>query len=726
MRRSIIIFFFLVGSALSQNATQWDFLSTASIYPDVHNMLPAYLTAHAETLLAQRRQAVTNIASLKDLKSRQQNWRERMWSDLGGQPERTPLNARTVGVLDRGDYRIEKVIFESRPGFYVTANLYLPKQGKAPYPAILYPLGHEEGAKAHVAWQQTLVSLARRGFVCLTWDPIGQGERIQFYDEDWHDSKLQASTTEHTTLGLQSLLVGTHIAQYTIWDGLRALDYLLSRPEVDSKRVGCTGNSGGGTHTAYLSGLDDRIQVAAASCYITSWSRLLESIGPQDAEQVFPFWLKDGFDFPDFIYATGGKPFLVLSAIRDFFPIGGARASYDEVRQVYGKLGISEKITMFEADDGHGYTLPRREMAYRWLTRWLEGAENGQPESPVQLASAQDLQCTATGQVKTAFPGSKNVHSLNRERASRLATGRKLSPEQVRARALELTRYESPKAPLRVTSYGRIARPGLTVEKLTYESEPGIAIPSLLFLPTSSVSQNSSPMPGIILLDARGKSASAEDAEVLARAGNVVLVPDLRGFGETQPASARRESRIADFGDYRSSMTALLVGKTMPGMRALDIIRGVDLLAGRREVDPARIKAIGRDSAAVPLLYAALFDRRIASLAVAGMLSSYDSVVSESFFRGLADQIVPSALTYFDLPDIIAAIAPRRVAIFNSVNPLGQPLPIESMQEQYARSSAAYQAAGAPVSFQLIIHNEHQEPLATTLIQWDKSGSESR
>src|SRR4051812_37688633 len=119
MLRLTIVFLLLVGPALSQNATQWDFLSTASIYPDVHNMLPAYLNAHAETLLAQRRQAVTNIASLQDLKSRQQNWRERMWSDLGGQPERTPLNARTVGVLDQGDYRIEKVIFESRPGFYV-------------------------------------------------------------------------------------------------------------------------------------------------------------------------------------------------------------------------------------------------------------------------------------------------------------------------------------------------------------------------------------------------------------------------------------------------------------------------------------------------------------------------------------------------------------------------------------------------------------------------------
>lgn len=179
-----------------------------------------------------------------------------------------------VGTLDRGDYRVEKIVFESRPAFFVTANLYLPKSGRPPYPAILFPLGHERGAKAHQAWQRCLAGLARRGFAALAWDPLGQGERIQMYDEDLHDSKLRGSTVEHTVIGMQCLLTGTHLAQYTIWDGIRALDYLLSRPEVDARRVGCTGNSGGGTHTAYLAGLDNRIQVAAPSCYITSWQRM--------------------------------------------------------------------------------------------------------------------------------------------------------------------------------------------------------------------------------------------------------------------------------------------------------------------------------------------------------------------------------------------------------------------------------------------------------------------
>src|SRR5215469_4470320 len=414
--------FILLAAApvLAQPREEWNFLSDPSVFRDVHNMLPAYLKEKAFALLDDRQRAIARISTLEDLKARGRYWRVYMLAYLGGLPERTPLNARTVGTLDRGDYRVEKIIFESRPEFYVTANLYLPKTGTPPYPAILYPLGHERGAKGHQAWQRCLASLGRRGFVALAWDPLGQGERVQMYDEDLHDTKTTGSTVEHTIIGTQCLLTGSHVAQYTIWDGMRALDYLLSRPEVDPKRVGCTGNSGGGTHTAYLSALDDRIQVAAPSCYITSWRRMLESIGPQDAEQVFPFFLRDGLDYPDYIYAFGGKPFMMLTAIRDFFPISGARATFAEARQVLGRLESAGNIDRFEYDDGHGYNQPRREAAYRWFTRWLQGKENPEPEAPVTLATAEELNCTPTGQVKTSFPGAMDVFTLNRKLAEQL------------------------------------------------------------------------------------------------------------------------------------------------------------------------------------------------------------------------------------------------------------------------------------------------------------------
>ena len=679
-------------------------------------MLNSYLDAKAEALLAARRRTVEGIATRDDLKKRQQYLRERMWADLGGQPERTPLNARTVGVLDRGDYRIEKIIFESRPHLYVTANLYLPTRGPSPHPAILYPLGHELGAKAHSAWQYTLVNLAKRGFVCLTWDPIGQGERVQFYDEEWQDSKLQASTSEHNVMGLQSLLVGSHMAQYTIWDGIRALDYLLSRPEVDPKRVGCTGNSGGGTHTSYISALDDRIQMAAASCYITSWHRMLQSIGPQDAEQVFPFWLKDGLDYPDFIYAHGGKPFLILSAIRDFFPIGGARATYDEVRRTYAKLGLSDHIAMFEADDGHGYTKPRREAAYKWFTRGLEDAEDNSPDSPVELATEEELQCTPTGQVKTAFPDGVDVYKINLATAEQLRAARRPSADEVRKQAAELTHFEPQQNPVHVTSFGKTTRPGLTIEKFTYESEPGISIPALLFIPDDGGARK----PAILIADSRGKSARARDAETLASEGNVVLDVDLRGLGETRPASNETGNYARYFGDYRNSMMALLVGKTMTGMRALDVVRGVDVLAGRNEVDAARISVIGRGSAAIPSLYAALFDRRVSSVITEGMLNSYETAISDRIAIGVTEQIVPSVLKHFDLPDLVAAIAPRQVILSNNVNAVGREMAPGSVRKEYTRAATAYQRGGAANAFRIVSRNEEQESLPQALRKWQR------
>ncbi|MCX6585762.1 MAG: prolyl oligopeptidase family serine peptidase [Acidobacteria bacterium] len=154
------------------------------------------------------------------------------------------------------------------------------------------------------------------------------------------------------------------MARYMIHDGIRALDYLLSRPEVDPHRVGVTGNSGGGMMTAYLAAVDDRLKVAAPSCYITSSKSLMTQLGPQDAERnLFP-WLSAGFDFPDLIYAFGLKPDLVLSAIRDFFPIGGARSTVAEAKRVYDQFGQGNKLSMVDADDGHGYTKPRRLAAY--------------------------------------------------------------------------------------------------------------------------------------------------------------------------------------------------------------------------------------------------------------------------------------------------------------------------------------------------------------------------
>jgi len=228
----------LVWTALawSQAPSDLEFLTNHTDYREIRNMLPAYLKRLAADRLAERRRQIERLGQA-GLEERRRQIREAILRGIGGLPERTPLNARVTGAIEREDHRIEKIVFESQPGFYVTANLYLPKRGSPPYPAVLYPLGHEPGAKAYPVWQRMLVTLARNGYVALAWDTLGQGERVQLFDEDFGASKLVQSTLEHTMQRIQCLLVGDSLARYTIWDGIRALDYLLSRPDAVPNRV---------------------------------------------------------------------------------------------------------------------------------------------------------------------------------------------------------------------------------------------------------------------------------------------------------------------------------------------------------------------------------------------------------------------------------------------------------------------------------------------------------
>ncbi|MBI1940166.1 MAG: acetylxylan esterase [Acidobacteria bacterium] len=695
-----------------------DFLSGLPDFERVNRVLPEYLNRKALALLEERRRAIGQFTSATDVAKRKAYVRDKMLQALGGLPERTALNARTVGVLERDGYRIEKVIFESQPQFYVTANLYLPVRGQPPYPAVLYPLGHERGGKANPTWQQMLATLARKGYVALAWDPIGQGERVQIYNPDFADSQVRASTTEHTVQGAQCLLVGDSVARYEIWDGIRALDYLLARKEVDPSRVAVTGNSGGGMQTAYFAALEDRIHVAMPSCYLTTWERLLETIGPQDAEQCLLPWIANKLDHADFIHAFAPKPYLMLTAIRDFFSISGARTTHEEAKRIYALYGAPEKLAMFEADDTHGYSQPRRGAAYRWLGRWLKGAEDNEPESPIEPETEEELRCTESGQVVISL-GGETVHSLNLRRAKEIGAtrGPLASPQaveehktRIRRDIGKLTGYEPATKSLEWKPFGRIERSGYRIEKLIYESEPGIPIAALLFLPSSGADRK----PAVLYVHERGKSAEAApdgQIEQLVQKGLVVLAIDARGFGESgaMPNSWQADDFYRFFGHYDAAMTAFLIGKTLVGMRILDISRGVDLLAAHPEVDAEKIYAFGVGAGAVPLLHAAVLDKRIKKVALEEMLASYESVITHRVHRGVFESVFPGVLRAYDLPDLVAALAPRLVYLTDAQDPVGKRISLAEARREYTRAFEAFKAMGAESAISLELKKPDQK-----------------
>ncbi len=449
--------------------------------PPAREMLNRYLLGQARRQFDARRKAIAAIKTPEDIANRQRALRAFFLRSLGDLPVRTPLNPHVVGTLKRDGYRVEKVIFESRPGHHVTANFYVP-HGKPPFPGVLLPCGHSENGKAYEQYQRVAILLAKNGMAVLCYDPIGQGERLQRLDEQ--GKPVVRNTTEHTMAGIGALLVGRQEASYRIWDGLRALDYLAGRTEVDPRRLGCTGNSGGGTLTSYLMALDDRIAVAAPSCYITSLERLFATIGPQDAEQNITGQVAAGMEHADYLTLRAPKPTLMTVGTRDFFDIQGSWDTFREVKLIYGRLGFGERVDLFESDEPHGFTRPRRIATARWMSRWLLKKDEAIDEPDFSIASDADLQCTKSGQVLLDFKG-RSVFDLNAERAGELraarqAPGAKRSDADLRKEVRKLLGLGDAKiAAANPRVVGTFSARGRTIRKLAFDVEPGIIVPAL-------------------------------------------------------------------------------------------------------------------------------------------------------------------------------------------------------------------------------------------------------
>ena len=670
------------------------------------NMLYNYLTAIAWKYLDERRAKISAITTADQVVARQQEIRKKMLSIVGPLPERTPLRAQVTGSFERDGYRVEKVLFQSRPCYYVTANLYLPDKGPGPFPAILCPCGHSYNGKTAAAYQRVYAGLARVGFVVLTYDPPGQGERFMYYIEDLGESLFGPrwpATVEHTMGGIQCLLAGSNAANYFIWDGMRGIDYLQSRPEVDPKRIGVTGNSGGGTLTAYISAMDSRVTAAAPSCYITNWRRLWETIGPQDAEQNLLPFIGEGLDFCDYIIACAPKPYLINAAIQDFFSIRGTRETFAEAKRIYELLGAGDKLELFEWDDEHGYSRPRREAAYRWFGMHLLGLAGPQAEKPMRIEPERNLQVTPTGQVCTSYRDAETMSSLNAAYArtimpdtpsiSSLKTFEKFRDELL-DKVRDLTHYRRSLSPLNVQSRGFTTRPGMKIEFLTYDSEPGITLPALLFRPDEKKVDS----PAVLYLADENKADDAmTEIASLVKTGHMVLAPDVRGKGETAGSGTGNGAFATRFSaDYNIPMMAFHVNKSLVGMRAQDIVRAVDLLSSLLGENSSRVVAVGKGAGTVPLLHAAAFDNRITTLIIEEGLVSWKMVVESKYHRNQLDNVVLGALTAYDLPILAATLAPRTLVLANLANPVGHLLSVSEVADRYTLAADCYKLLGRP------------------------------
>lgn len=618
----------------------------ATGFYDVRGQLQRHIYDRSLAAFAAGDAARDAIQTVEERSARQRYIRERFLAGIGGLPPAdSPLNARTVGTVPGNGFRIEKVIFESRPRHYVTANLYLPDvaDGTKPRGAILYLSGHHREAKHAPEYQMVCQHHVLAGLIVLAQDPIGQGERLGYWEPSLNDSTVPWGTTEHDHVGAQCLALGDSLARWFLHDALRGLDYLASRPEVDSQRIGVVGNSGGGTQTSLvLLAAADRIAAAAPATFVMNRETYMWSGGAQDAEQIWPGFTAAGLDHEDILLAMAPKPVRVLAVTGDFFPIEGTRRTVERCRRFWPE-GM---LDLIEDDSTHRFT-PKLAMASAaFFARHLNGEEApGNPEA-IKPFPLETLWCTTSGQVRGEIPDAESVYEANQMRLAEVSPA---TPDDAyfRKRVHDNRRP----CPFNTRFFHRQQVGDLRVEHALYWSQEGILNHAVALFPGSEER-----LPVTLALWDGGSTALESHADWIratcgSEGGRAVVVVNLSGMGTCGPHPINGKPLPAMYGTLHKFATDLLfLDDDLASLRTYDMLRAIDVV---REwpgltVEGMEIYVKGR-SVIVPGRLAA----RLSAVYLAEGCDSYSWTEWVSFRHydrtGAYDTVVYGAVRHSDL-----------------------------------------------------------------------------
>ncbi len=659
-------------------------------------MLANYVNKITTRATRQREQALAALESPQQWRARQARIRARLPEFLGEFGPKCPLRARIVGRRDRVDCVIEKLIFESRPRYHCTANVYVPKGRTFPQPGVLLTCGHAADAKAYHLYHEACLGLVLKGYVVLALDPMGQGERSEYVDPKTGKDLVPQCVSQHHYLGRPSWLVGQTLTGVRVWDCVRALDYLAARPEVDADRIAAMGNSGGGIMALLITAVDKRVKVCAAAhpggsmeqTYLTG-RRLVEA---------------------DILSLIPPRPCLFIVG-KDSREESGHRRKMNDMLRFYEGLGADKgRCRLVLVHGVHDLKKPKREPAYGWINQWLGKQNEGATEPTLHPESVPDLRCTKTGRVVTDLGGEAG-QTLNAKLAEKLRPPRPIprdvgSIDEMRGRLrhaianrIGLTIGQE-RHPPTCTRHGTVETDAFVAQRLVIEGEPGIVLPSLLLSPRKRDGKS----PIILHAAECGKPTDTTTPALaleLARRGYAVLSIDVRGTGETDPRdrSKLRPLTHYDAQQFRFDSHAVRAahGKTtMLAMRAYDVIRATDYLCGRADRSQRPVGVVGEGLGGVWVLAAAAFDPRPAAVVCVKTVPSYKLIVGSRYYATRDYFWVNGALRDFDLPDLIALVAPRSTVLLDPVGAMLHPLDQASCRALCQWPEAIYRALHAP------------------------------
>jgi cephalosporin-C deacetylase-like acetyl esterase len=672
------------------------------------SQMHAYLNEIAGRMLDERAKRVAAIATKEQAISRRDEVRRRIVELVGGIPATSgPINAKLFDTVNDDGFTIENIAYESCPNYWVTANVYAPS-GKGPFPAMIVAPGHGSGKASQYTWS---ANFARAGILVLSIDPMGQGERMQHWDDELGRSKLEGSG-DHEHANQTALLIGQHIARYWFADGIRGVDYLIARPDVIADRIGTFGCSGGGTAAAYLAAMDPRIRVAAAASYITSFKDLLPGNGPQDAEQTLPRFIAEGLDFADWVELAAPRPYAIVAFEKDFFPIGGAKWTFEEAQRIYALYGMESNLRLIHG--GHCNLGPVTDQLLTFLMSHLLPAETAVKKfQQIRLTNFDKLTVTPTGQVSTSLQ-SLFVEAIARNDAKKLmanpqviSNGDSLQELQTKVQAdvRQLTGVTADLKQLpKVNSTLLKEANDYKTESLTIESEPGIVLHGAVGIP-----QKGGAHPAIAWLDPAAPDVISRSNEFvrLVRAGNLVIAFQPRDvLGE--PQSGPEQLALGQY--MPELLRAIVVAKTIVGMRVDDVIRVLNWIGTRKDVDQRQISLYGKGGLGMVALHAAAIDGLVATVVLENSLLSYRTALNAGLHKNLSEIFIPGVLTRYDTPQLMQAIYPRPIVLVNPANAMGQELRSQLAREALSTTLATDRALGKPDRIKLV-HRGVGDPL---------------
>jgi dienelactone hydrolase len=657
------------------------------VYRDYPGCLPGYLRALASDAREKRLRDIAALTTRVAIRRRQQWVRDTLARLIGGFPERTALNVRQVGSLERRGYVVQKLIYESRPNFYVSANLYVPADGQGPFPGVLFQLGHSANGKAYDSYQCACQGLVKLGFLVLAFDPMGQGERIYYPDSTGTQSRLQDVDDEHTVPGRQMLLVGSTCTQFQLWDAIRSLDYLAGHPLVDPKRLASVGQSGGATLTMLLAAVDDRLAAAAEFSGNTENLTCRNFLPPgstDDAEQNLIGGAPLGLDRWDLFYPFAPKPMLISISDKDSFGtyspnyVSDSGEEFQRLANSYKVLGAAQNLAWADSPLPHGLSYDSRLPLYNWLRMRLKHeSEPIREEPPVAPEPDRTLWVTESGSLVKSL-GGETPFTLTKKQFASL-------PTVTSAPAMnQLLRLEQPLR-TRPTILRKVpSLHGVSIQALDVPVVRNVGIPAWLFRSERTAKD----APAVIVLDPKGRNSAWREGELcqaLAAQGFSVCAVDVRGIGDLAPEFSSGSPAYArshqDSENY--AWSSLILGRPLAGQRVTDILALIHAVR-QLESRPVVVAALGEMT--VPALFAAALEPSIDALYLAGGLSCFASIVQTENYRHSFANFVPGILAHTDLPEIAARLAPRRVMVAGPVDGGGEPLNMEAARNVYKSS----------------------------------------